>query len=136
MSYGFKVDADTITSRFRGWLEEEQNFNRPIGYDDVVSFARGARIETKQYELDRALPGRIRDATNSYVGSYPPLGAGVYRIKRSAVGEVLAGLQAGAGVVIDRKSVVSGTCVSVPGVLGGSRSIKKNPQNTHTTHIT
>src|SRR3546814_15657658 len=100
MSYGFKVDADTITSRFRGWLEEEQNFNRPIGYDDVVSFARGARIETKQYELDRALPGRIRDATTSYVGSYPPLGAGVYRIERSAVGEVLAGLQAGAGVVL------------------------------------
>src|SRR3546814_10612881 len=52
----------------------EQNFNRPIGYDDVVSFARGARIETKQYELDRALPGSIRDATTSYVGSYPPLG--------------------------------------------------------------
>src|SRR3546814_6064071 len=100
IAYWFKGDADTITARFRGWLEEEQNFNRPIGYDDVVSFARGARIETKQYELDRALPGRIRDATTSYVGSYPPLGAGVYRIERSAVGEVLAGLQAGAGVVL------------------------------------
>src|SRR3546814_12009600 len=58
IAYWFKGDADTITARFRGWLEEEQTFNRPIGYDDVVSFARGARSETKQYELDRALPGR------------------------------------------------------------------------------
>src|SRR3546814_5536637 len=64
IAYWFKGDADTITARFRGWLEEEQNFNRPIGYDDVVSFARGARIETKQYELDRALPGRSEEHTS------------------------------------------------------------------------
>ncbi|MEG3148878.1 hypothetical protein U1769_03185 [Sphingomonas sp. ZT3P38] len=100
IAYWFKGDPDTIAARLRTWLEEERNFNRPLGYDDVIDFIRGAGIETKQYELDRALPGRIRDATSSYLGSYAPLGAGLFRIERSAVREVLAGLQAGAGVVV------------------------------------
>lgn len=100
IAYWFKGDADTIAARFRSWLEEERNFNRPLVYDDVLGFVRSAGIVTKQYELDRALPGRIRDATTSYVGSYPPLGAGLYRIERAAVREVLGGLQGGAGVVL------------------------------------
>jgi hypothetical protein len=100
IAYWFKGDPDTIAAQFRTWLEQERNFNRPLSYDDVIGFVRGAGIETKQYELDRALPGRIRDATSSYVGSYPPLGAGLFRIERPAVREVLTGLQAGAGVVM------------------------------------
>lgn len=100
IAYWFKGDPDTIAARFRTSLEEERNFNRPLGYDDVIGFVRSAGIEIKQYELDRALPGRIRDATTSYVGSYPPLGAGLFRIERPAVREVLAGLQVGAGVVL------------------------------------
>ncbi|HEY4201524.1 MAG TPA: ATP-binding protein [Devosiaceae bacterium] len=100
LTYWFKGDPDTIAAQFRTWLEEERNFNRPLGYDDVIAFVRGVGIETKQYELDRALPGRIRDATSSYIGSYPPLGAGLYRIERTAVRDVLGGLQAGAGVVL------------------------------------
>jgi anti-anti-sigma regulatory factor len=100
LTYWFKGDPDTTAAQFRTWLEEERNFNRPLAYDDVIAFVRSAGIETKQYELDRALPGRIRDATSSYVGSYPPLGAGLYRIERAAVGEVLGGLQAGANIVL------------------------------------
>lgn len=100
IAYWFKGDPDAVAARFRTWLEEERNFNRPIGYDDVIAFVRDASIETKQYELDRALPGRIRDATSSYVGSYPPIGAGLFRIERAAVREVLTGIQAGAGVVL------------------------------------
>lgn len=100
IAYWFKGDPDTLAARFRTWLEDECNFNRPLGYDDIVGFVRGTGIDTKQYELDRALPGRIRDATSSYVGSYPLLGAGLFRIERPAVLEVLAGLQAGAGVVM------------------------------------
>ncbi|MEN3346755.1 MAG: hypothetical protein V7632_390, partial [Bradyrhizobium sp.] len=100
LTYWFKGDPDTIAAQFRAWLEEDCNFNRPLLYDDVIAFVGGAGIETKQYELDRVLPGRIRDATSSYVGSYPPLGAGLYRIDRAAVREVLGGLQAGAGVVL------------------------------------
>ncbi|BCM21084.1 ATP-binding protein [Mesorhizobium sp. J8] len=100
ITYWFKGDPDTIAAQFRTWLEEERNFNRPLVYEDVISFLSSAGIETKQYELDRALPGRIRDATASYLGSYPPLGAGLYRIERAAVQEVLAGLRAGAGVVL------------------------------------
>jgi len=100
LAYWFKGNPDTIAAQFRVWLEEEQNFNRPIGYDDVIAFVSGAEIETKQYELDRALPGRIRDATLSYVGSYPPLGAGLFKIERPEVRDVLAGLEAGAGVVL------------------------------------
>lgn len=100
ITYWFKGDPDAIAAQFRTWLEEERNFNRPLVYDDVISFLSSAGIETKQYELDRALPGRIRDATSSYVGSYPPLGAGLYRIDRAEVHEVLAGLRAGAGVVL------------------------------------
>ncbi|RVD65436.1 ATP-binding protein [Mesorhizobium sp. M7A.F.Ca.ET.027.03.2.1] len=100
IAYWFKGDPDSIAARFRTWLEEERNFNRPLVYDDVIGFVRGAGIETKQYELDRALPGRIRDATTSYLGSYPPLGAGLYRIERAAVRDVLGGLQGGARVVL------------------------------------
>lgn len=100
IAYWFKGDPDAIAARFRAWLEEERNFNRPLGYDDVVTFVRSAGIESKQYELDRTLPGRIRDATSSYVGSYPPPGAGLFRIERAAVREVLSGLQAGADVVL------------------------------------
>ncbi|MBU0930491.1 MAG: ATP-binding protein [Alphaproteobacteria bacterium] len=100
IAYWFKGDPDAVAARFRTWLEAECNFNRQIGYDDVIAFVRDAGIETKQYELDRALPGRIRDATSSYVGSYPPLGAGLFRIERAAVREVLNGIQAGAGVVM------------------------------------
>lgn len=100
IAYWFKGDPDAVAARFRSWLEDDRNFNRPIGYDDVIAFVRGAGLETKQYELDRALPGRIRDATSSYVGSYPPLGAGLFRIERPAVCEVLNAIQAGAGVVL------------------------------------
>jgi len=100
LAYWFKGDPDTIAAQFRVWLEEETNFNRPLGYNDLIAFVRDAGIEAKQYELDRALPGRIRDATSSYLGSYPPLGAGLFKIERAAVREVLTGLQAGAGVVL------------------------------------
>lgn len=100
ITYWFKGDPDSVAARFRAWLEEEKNFNRPIGYDEVTGFLSGAGIETKQYELDRALPGRIRDATSSYVESYPALGAGLYRIERSSVDEVLAGVRSGADVVL------------------------------------
>src|SRR3546814_13342937 len=31
IAYWFKGDADTITARFRGWPEEEQNVNRQLG---------------------------------------------------------------------------------------------------------
>lgn len=117
IAYWFKGDPDAIAARFRGWLEEERNFNRPVGYDDVVGFACGARIETKQYELDRALPGRIRDATTSYVGSYPPLGAGVYRIERPVVGEVLVALQAGAGVVLVAGAAGTGKSAVIADVI-------------------
>src|SRR3546814_19434241 len=64
IAYWFKGDADTITARFRGWLEEEQHFNRPNGYDDVVNFARGARLDTKQSKLTRTQPVRLRTDTN------------------------------------------------------------------------
>ncbi|WP_026792257.1 ATP-binding protein [Pleomorphomonas oryzae] len=100
LAYWFKGDPDTIAAQFRTWLEEDHNFNRPIGYDDVIAFVRKAGIEAKQYELDRSLPGRIRDATSSYVGSYPPLGAGLFRIDREIVQDILGGLRAGAGVVL------------------------------------
>ncbi|MQB04539.1 NACHT domain-containing protein [Agrobacterium tumefaciens] len=100
IAYWFKGDPDVVAAQFRAWLEEDHNFNRPIGYDDVIAFVRDAGIETKQYELDRALPGRIRDATASYISSYPPLGAGLFRIERAAVREVLIGIQAGARVVL------------------------------------
>ena len=100
LSYWFKGDPDTIAAQFRAWLELERNFNRPLGFDDVVGFARDANIETKQYELDRSLPGRIRDATSSYIGSYPPLGAGLFRIERSLVRDVIGGVESGAGVVL------------------------------------
>src|SRR3546814_15813491 len=40
------------------------------------------------------------DTLFPYTTRFRSLGAGVYRIERSAVGEVLAGLQAGAGVVL------------------------------------
>jgi hypothetical protein len=96
----FKGDPDMVAARFRAWLEEDWNFNRPIGYDDVIQFVHNAGIEAKQYEIDRALPGRIREATSSYVDSYPPIGEGLYRIKRAAVGQVLTALQDGARVVL------------------------------------
>lgn len=100
IAYWFKGDPDVVAAQFRTWLEEDRNFNRPICYDDVIGFARDAGIKTKQYELDRALPGRIRDATANYVSSYPCLGAGLFRIKRTAVREVITGLQADARVVL------------------------------------
>lgn len=122
LTYWFRGDSNTTAAQFRAWLEEEHNFNRPLGYDDVIAFVRSAGIETKQYELDRALPGRIRDATSSYVGSYPPLGAGLYRIERTAVRDVLGGLQAGAGVVLVAGTAGIGKSAIIADVIDRLRS--------------
>lgn len=99
-SYWFKGNPDTISALFRTWIEDECNFNRPLTYDDLVAFIDGAGLKSKQYEFDRALPGRIRDATSSYSLSYPPVGAGLFRIERPMVREVLAALSARARVVL------------------------------------
>lgn len=122
LAYWFKGDADTIAAEFRAWLEEDQNFNRPLVRDDVLGFLRRARIETKQYELDRALPGRILDATSSYVTSYPPLGAGLFRIERAAVREVLSGLEGDADVVLLVGAAGSGKSAIVAEVVDRLRN--------------
>lgn len=100
ISYWFEGDPDTVAARLRIWIEDDHNFNRPLGADNLLAFIDETGLRVKQYELDRSLPGRIRDANASYVETYPEIGSGLFRIEREAVREVLAGLEARAGVVL------------------------------------
>ena len=100
VAYWFEGDPDAIAAQLRAWIEDDRNFNRPLGYDDLLTFVADAGLRVKQYELDRSLPGRIRDANASYADTYPEIGDGLFRIEREAVRDVRAGLEARSGVVL------------------------------------
>jgi len=110
----FSGDPDTIAAQLRAWLEDDHNFNRPLTRDDLLAFVQDRRIVIKHYELDRALPGRIRDQTIGYRDTYPALGAGQFSIARPAAGDVLGALAEGAPVVL----LTGGAGIGKSAVLG------------------
>ena len=82
VAFWFEGDPDVIVSAIRAWVEEDATLNRPIDRAVFLEFAASKDFAVKQYELDGALPGRLKERTRSYADSYSPLGAGLFRIDR------------------------------------------------------
>jgi len=122
LAFFFKGDPEYALAALRVWIEDDHNFNRPLTFDDLIEGAREKKLETKQYELDQFLPGRIRDATTSYTSSYPEQGAGLFRIDRPAAREVRSALDAGAPVVLVSGAAGVGKSAIIADVIEGLRA--------------
>lgn len=119
IAYWFLGDPENVAAELRVWVEDDHNFNRPLTRDDLLAFADRRGIAVKQYELDRTLPGRIRDQTRGYRGSYRALGAGLVSIPRPAAGDVLRALEGGAPVVLLAGSAGVGKSAVLSEVITG-----------------
>jgi len=82
VAFWFDGDPDAIVSAIRAWVEEDATLNRPIDRGAFLELIASRNFAVKQYELDGALPGRLKERTRSYMDSYSPLGAGLFRIDR------------------------------------------------------
>lgn len=100
LGYFFAEDPEQLIARFRDWVEQDENFNRALRFDDLMAFADRTGLKLRQHALDSTLPQRLRQATSNYTGSYPPLGAGLFQIARPEAGAAWQALEDGARVVI------------------------------------
>lgn len=71
--------------RVRRWIEDDQNFNRPLRRQELLDRLSARTIALKQCEIDRTIPGKIDAANRHYDESYRPIGAGLFDIDRPEV---------------------------------------------------
>lgn len=88
----FASPASDVLAALRSWIEEDQNFNRPIGRAEFEACLGARAIAIKQYEFDRTIPGKLSAANRNYDESYRPIGAGLFDIERAEVETLVAAL--------------------------------------------
>lgn len=88
----FASPANDVLAALRTWIEDDRNFNRPIGRTEFEACLAERAIAIKQYEFDRTIPGKLSAANRNYDESYRPIGAGLFDIKRAEVDTLVAAL--------------------------------------------
>lgn len=88
----FAFPASDVLAALRTWIEDDRNFNRPIGRMEFEACLAVRAIAIKQYEFDRTIPGKLSEANRNYDESYRPIGAGLFDIERAEVDTLVAAL--------------------------------------------
>jgi hypothetical protein len=88
----FATPPIDVLAALRGWIEDDRNFNRPIARADLDAFLVERGIALKQYEFDRTIPGKLKNANRHYDESYRPIGAGLFDIERAETDALVTSL--------------------------------------------
>lgn len=88
----FASPASDVVAALRSWIEDDRNFNRPIGRAEFEALLASRAITVKQYEFDGTIPGKLSTANRNYDESYRPIGAGLFDIERAEVDALVAAL--------------------------------------------
>lgn len=116
----FASPAGDVLATLRSWIEDDGNFNRPIGRADLETCLAERAIAIKQYEFDRTIPGKLKAANRNYDESYRPIGAGLFDIERAEVESLVAAIThaEGAGTIALAGPAGSGKSAIIRKALG------------------
>jgi len=93
LSRWFGDEPLKVMGLLRRWIEDDVNFNRPLGRADLLDHLETLSVTLKQYEFDRTIPGKLVAANRGYGDSYRPIGAGLFEIEREETGRLLDAIE-------------------------------------------